>query len=153
MGGAEPKAGGFDCSGAMYFVMRGVGLDPPRTSFQQFQWLKTSERLHRFPNGVSDPKHQALNALRPGDLLFWGITKPPNSPDSPQVTHVAMFLGMEKLDAHPVMINSTNGRSYRGTRANGFGVYDFRLPAADAKISFLGYGTPPGIALGITPVN
>ena len=57
-----------------------------------------------------------------------------------------MFLGYESKDDRPVMINSTDGRSYRGVKANGYGVYDFRLPAAGSKISFIGYGTPPGIA-------
>jgi hypothetical protein len=49
-------------------------------------------------------------------------------------------------DGRPVMINSTDGRSYRGTPANGYGVYDFRLPQAGAKVAFMGYGTPLGIA-------
>ena len=57
-----------------------------------------------------------------------------------------MYLGEEAKDRRPVMINSTDGRSYRGIKANGYGVYDFRLPAEGAKIAFLGYGTPPGIA-------
>ena len=31
-GSADPAAGGFDCSGAMYFVLRLAGLKPPRSS-------------------------------------------------------------------------------------------------------------------------
>ena len=35
-GGANPSVGGFDCSGAMYYVLRGSGYKPPRTSAQQY---------------------------------------------------------------------------------------------------------------------
>ena len=44
-GGSDPKEGGFDCSGAMYFVMQKVGLKPPRTSADQYLWLKENSRL------------------------------------------------------------------------------------------------------------
>jgi peptidoglycan DL-endopeptidase CwlO len=144
MGGSTPAAGGFDCSGAMFYVMRGVGLDPPRTSAEQFQWLRKNGRLHQLPLGVEELKHPSLGSLQPGDLLFWGRTGVALEPD---ITHVALYLGTEKKDLRPVMINSTDGRSYRGTQANGYGIYDFRLPALGSKISFIGYGTPVGIAL------
>jgi len=61
-----------------------------------------------------------------------------------------MYLGTEKKDQRAVMINSTDGRSYRGIKANGYGVYDFRLPLPGARIAFLAYGTPPGIAIMLT---
>ena len=56
-----------------------------------------------------------------------------------------MYLGVEKDGNRHVMINSTDGRTYRGVKANGYGVYDFHLPKSGAKGPFLGYGTPPGI--------
>lgn len=143
--GTQVSDGGFDCSGAMYCVMRRVGLDPPRVSAEQFQWLKRSNRLHEVPPGVIKLNHPSFKMLHPGDLLFWGRAGSLTTGVKEQITHVAMFLGTEKKDNHPVMINSTDGRSYRGTKANGYGVYDFRLPAAGAVITFIGYGTPPGI--------
>lgn len=57
----------------------------------------------------------------------------------------AMYLGTEKSDGRPVMINSTDGRSCRSAKASGYGVYDFRLQQAGAKVAFRGYGIPPGI--------
>lgn len=144
--GAKPSDGGFDCSGAMYFVMRGTRLDPPRTSTAQFEWLNLNGRLQKIPMDVTDPKHPSLKHLRPADLLFWGRPATSDSGVAVTITHVAMYLGKEAKDDRPVMISSTDGRSYRGTKANGYGVYDFRLPVAGAKTSFLGYGTPPGIA-------
>lgn len=145
--GAEPSDGGFDCSGAMYFVLRRVGLDPPRTSGAQLGWLRTANRLQDVPPGVADLRHASMGKLQPGDLLFWGRPGTVESGVAEEVTHVAMFLGHEKADKRPVMINSTDGRSYRGVKANGYGVYDLRLPAIGSRISFLGYGSPPGIAI------
>lgn len=145
--GTMPSDGGFDCSGAMYFVMRGVDLNPPRSAAAQFRWLKRNMRLHEVPVTALDVAHLSLKELEPGDLLFWGRAANAESETQAEITHVAMYLGQEKKDQRPVMINSTDGRSYRGVQANGYGVYDFRLPVAESKIAFIGYGTPPGIAV------
>jgi len=143
-GGADPAAGGFDCSGAMYFVMRKAGLDPPRSSGAQMEWLGKNGRLHLVAAEATDPQHPSLADLKPGDLLFWVVTGPGGTV---RVHHVAMYLGTEKKDGRPVMIGSTDGRSYRGQRANGYGVHDFRVPKAEAASRLLGYGTPPGIGV------
>lgn len=146
-GGGDPDDGGFDCSGAIYYVLHKAGLEPPRSSNGQCDWLKSNHRFHEIPVIVIDLKDSSLTALKPGDLLFWA--KPDKTPDGiiyMRVHHVAMYLGTEKKDGRPVMINATDGRSYRGKAANGYGVYDFRLPKADSPSKLVGYGTPPGIA-------
>ena len=145
-GGSDPKDGGFDCSGAMYFVMRKAGLDPPRTSAEQFLWLNENGRLTGISPSVKSLDHLEMKNLLPGDLLFWGGTYAPADGRKVNITHVALFLGHEKKDRRAVMINATDGRSYRGTKANGYGVYDFQLPREGSKAVFMGYGTPPGIA-------
>lgn len=150
-GGSSPAEGGFDCSGAMYFAMGKAGLKPPRTSADQYLWLKESNRLHEVPEGVQSIDHPGMTALKPGDLLFWSGTYAPTDGRVANITHVAMYLGREKKDKRPVMINATDGRSYRGTQANGYGVYDFYLPKAGGKSKFVGYGTPLGIAEIIPP--
>lgn len=144
-GGSSPKDGGFDCSGAMYHVMRKAGLEPPRTSADQFLWLKENDRLIEISPDVRTLDHPDLKKLVPGDLLFWGGTYTPADGRTVNITHVAMYLGHEKSDKRAVMINATDGRSYRGTKANGYGVYDFQLPREGSKTLFMGYGTPPGI--------
>jgi cell wall-associated NlpC family hydrolase len=143
--GADPSQGGFDCSGAMYFVLRKAGLEPPRSAAEQLRWLQANERLHEVPRDAMNVEHPSLKKLRPGDLLFWGTLGSADDGAKVSITHVAMYLGAEKKDGRAVMINSTDGRSYRGTRANGYGVYDLRLPQPGAKVAFIGYGTPPGI--------
>jgi len=144
-GGSSPKDGGFDCSGAMYYVMMEVGIDPPRTSANQYLWLKEEGRLNVIVANVTSLDDPGMKALQPGDLLFWGGTYEPADGRKVNITHVALFLGHEKKDGRAVMINATDGRSYRGTKANGYGVYDFRLPREGSKTIFMGYGTPPGI--------
>jgi cell wall-associated NlpC family hydrolase len=146
-GGSSPTDGGFDCSGAMFFVLSRIGIDPPRTSANQYLWLKKADRLHEVSPDVRELTHPLLKHLQPGDLLFWGPRRSPNDDHAPNITHVALFLGQESRDGRAVMINATDGRSYRGTRANGYGVYDFRLPKDGTRTVFMGYGTPPGIAV------
>lgn len=141
-GGADPDDGGFDCSGAMYFIMRKAGLDPPRSSNVQMEWLQKNGRLHLVAEDARDLKHPSLADLKPGDLLFWAVSAPGGAV---RVHHVAMYLGTEKKDGRPVMIGSTDGRSYRGQKANGYGVHDFRLPKEESPSKLIGYGTPPGL--------
>lgn len=142
-GGANPADGGFDCSGAMYFIMRKAGLDPPRSAGAQMEWLRKNGRLKKVDGEARDLKHPSLADLKPGDLLFWAVSEPGGAI---RVHHVAMYLGLEKKDGRPVMIGSTDGRSYRGQKTNGYGVHDFRVPKAKSASSLIGYGTPPGLA-------
>ncbi|MBK1882509.1 C40 family peptidase [Luteolibacter pohnpeiensis] len=145
-GGSTPEDGGFDCSGAMFFVMGKFGLEPPRTSAAQFLWLQKHERLHTVPESATELSDPSLKELKPGDLLFWSGTYEPTDGRAVNITHVAMYLGTEKTDGRAIMINATDGRSYRGKQANGYGVYDFRLPRKTSRSKFVGYGTPPGIS-------
>lgn len=145
-GGNGAADGGFDCSGAMYHVLRKAGLKPPRTSADQFLWVRENSKLHPVPLAARDITHESFAALQPGDLIFWTGTYEPDDGRLVKITHVAMFLGYEEKDGLPVMINATDGRSYRGEKVNGYGICDFRVPKADAKARLVGYGIPPGLA-------
>lgn len=144
-GGADPALGGLDCSGAMYFVMRQCGLTPPRTSSGQYLWLHDHHLLHRVAEDASTADDPSLAGLLPGDLLFWGTGPKAGAAENAHITHVAMYLGREAKDGLQVIINATDGRSYRGTKANGYGVYDFRVPTEEGKAKVVGYGPPPGM--------
>jgi hypothetical protein len=146
-GGADPSDGGFDCSGAMFYVLHNAGLEPPRSSQSQCSWIKDAKKFHEISTTALSLKDPSFAALKPGDLLFWAkLVTPSNGDDSMRVHHVAMYLGTEKKDGRAVIVNATEGRSYRGHSANGYGVYDFRLPKADSPSKLIGYGTPPGIS-------
>jgi len=145
-GGADPALGGLDCSGAMYYVMTQCGLRPPRTSAGQYFWLRDNRQLHRVAVAANSTDDPSLAGLRPGDLLFWASGPWVDDATIVSITHVAMYLGREAKDGLQIMINSTDGRSYRGIKSNGYGVYDFRLPPAASPSKLVGFGPPPGIA-------
>lgn len=142
-GGNGAKNGGFDCSGAMYHTLRAVGLNPPRTSSGQFLWIQKDSILHAISAEAKDLTHMSFAKLKPGDLVFWSGTYAPTDGRLSNITHVGMFMGYEKKDGHPVMINASNGRSYRGVKQSGFGVNDFRFPRSGGTSVMVGYGTPP----------
>lgn len=144
-GSADPKRGGFDCSGAMFYLLQGSGLKPPRTSANQYDWIQDAGVLTTVPSTVTDLDDKVFSKLQPGDLLFWSSTYKPSDGRTNGVTHVQMYLGKEKKDGRQVMVGSTDGRSYRGQRQCGYGVFDFRLPRAGSKSHFAGFGPPPGL--------
>lgn len=144
-GGNGPEDGGFDCSGAIHYILQKVGLEPPRTSSDQFLWVKENKEMHIVALAAKDTDDDSFADLKPGDLVFWTGTYEPNDGRLTKITHVAIFLGFEKKDGRKVMINATDGRSYRGKKGNGFGVYDFVVPRKGGKSRMVGYGTPPGL--------
>lgn len=149
-GSADPALGGLDCSGAMYYVMNRAGLAPPRTAAAQYHWLDDQQRLHLVAEGAESGEHPSLRWLKPGDLLFWSTGDTADHGEIVTITHVAMYLGRETRDGRKIMINSTDGRSYRGIQSNGYGIYDFKMPTTGSKSKLIGYGTPPGIPEIIT---
>jgi hypothetical protein len=141
-GSADPDSGGLDCSGAVYYILQRAGVDPPRSSAAQFSWVKDAGALTDVPATVTSTGDPAFDDLRPGDLLFWSGTYAPTDGRTVPVSHVQIFLGHEKATGEPVMIGASDGRTYRGTKREGYGVYDFKLPKPDSKATFLGYGLP-----------
>ncbi|MDA7629836.1 C40 family peptidase [Akkermansiaceae bacterium] len=144
-GGAKPTAGGFDCSGAMYFVLRNSGMKPPSTSAQQFVWLRDAKKITKVKRSVRKVTNEVFEGLKPGDLLFWSGTYQPTDGRKVKITHVGMCLGTEKKDGRPVMICATKGRSYRGVQRDGLGVYDSKIPLAKSRSQFEGLGSPIGL--------
>jgi cell wall-associated NlpC family hydrolase len=148
-GSADPKNGGMDCSGFIYYVLQQNGFpDVPRDSSQQYVWVRKSGHF----NAVLSRKDDSfeLDDLKPGDLLFWCGTY--NIDRDPPITHTMIYLGREKRTNKRVMIGSSDGRTYDGKQRWGVSVFDFKLPpppkSGDAKISpvFVGYGRIPGLS-------
>jgi len=135
--GASPEDGGMDCSGAVFYLLGKVGIDPPRTADGQFRWVLESGNLTRVPGDALTLDHPAYSKLKPGDLLFWAPAS-----DDPHISHVQLFLGFEEKDHHPIMAGASDGRSYRGVKKNGFGLVDFTIPKADSPKRLIGYGPP-----------
>ncbi|RYD45889.1 MAG: peptidoglycan endopeptidase [Verrucomicrobiaceae bacterium] len=141
-GSADPSSGGLDCSGAVFYILQRVGVDPPRSSAAQFTWVKEEDALTEVSVSVTSIGDAAFKNLKPGDLLFWSGTYEPTDGRSVSVSHVQIFLGHEKATGEPVMVGSSDGRTYLGTKRGGYGVFDFKLPKPESKAKFLGYGLP-----------
>ena len=148
-GSADPKNGGMDCSGFIYFVLQQNGCpDVPRDSSQQYVWVRKAGNF----NAVLSRKEDSFefDALKPGDLLFWRGTY--NIDRDPPITHTMIYLGREKRTKKRVMLGSSDGRTYDGKQRWGVSVFDFKMPpppqSGDAKISpvFVGYGRVPGLS-------
>jgi cell wall-associated NlpC family hydrolase len=148
-GSADPADGGMDCSGFIYYLLTENGFkDVPRDSSQQYVWVRKAGDF----NAVLSRKEDSfeLDALKPGDLLFWRGTY--NIDRDPPITHTMIYLGREKRTKKRVMIGSSDGRTYDGKQRWGVSVFDFKMPpppnSGDAKISpmFVGYGRIPGLS-------
>lgn len=143
-GSANPERGGFDCSGSVFYLLKLLDIDPPRTSSTLFEWVRNADNLHVPAEEAKTLDHPSFDALKPGDLLFWSGTYETTDGRTNKISHVQIYLGREQ-DGRAVMLGSTDGRSYRGSARCGFGVFDFRLPSATSKSKFAGYGKPPGL--------
>jgi peptidoglycan DL-endopeptidase CwlO len=147
-GSADPANGGMDCSGFIYYLLTENGFkDVPRDSSQQYVWVRKAGNFNAVLSRHEDTFE--LDALKPGDLLFWSGTY--NIDRDPPVTHTMIYLGLEKRTKKRVMIGSSDGRTYDGKQRFGVSVFDFKMPpppnSGDAKISpvFVGYGRIPGL--------
>jgi peptidoglycan DL-endopeptidase CwlO len=148
-GSADPANGGMDCSGFIYYVLQQNGFpDVPRDSSQQYVWMRKAGNFNAVLSRQEDSFE--LEALKPGDLLFWRGTY--NIDRDPPITHTMIYLGREKRTNKRVMIGSSDGRTYDGKQRWGVSVFDFKMPpppnSGDAKISpvFVGYGRIPGLS-------
>ena len=138
-GSADPKSGGIDCSGAMYYLLTRLGIKSvPRSSESLYQWIKKEGFL--YPNTANDLKSTDFAHLKPGDLLFWSGTY--DAPGNTYVTHVMMYIGKTRQGEH-LMVGSSNGRTYKGKQIYGLSVFDFLLPSSTSKSKFLGYSCIP----------
>jgi cell wall-associated NlpC family hydrolase len=146
-GSADPENGGMDCSGFIYFVLRQNGIEEvPRDSSGQYVWVRKAGNFRAVLS--RDINSFELDELSPGDLLFWSGTY--NIERDPPITHTMIYLGKEKSSGKPVMVGSSDGRTYHGEKRFGVSIFDFKTsPAKEANDSgrqprFVGYGKIPG---------
>lgn len=143
-GGSSPNTG-FDCSGAIFHLLKKHGLKPPRSSARQFVWLREADQITSIPAATRSLDAGIFQKLTPGDLVFWSGTYTPTDGRQVNITHVGLYLGHEKKDGRPVMICASEGRSYRRVQASGFGVFDFKIPSAKSRSKLVAYGSIPGL--------
>lgn len=136
-GSADPKNGGMDCSGTIYFLLQSAtSKEIPRQSDEMFVWLEKAGKLKKAQHNFN------VNEMKPGDLLFWSGTY--NVKRNPPITHVMLYLGKNSKN-QPLMFGASDGRTYQGKKMWGVSVFDFLLPKADSKNKFEGYGCIPDL--------
>lgn len=148
-GSADPKQGGMDCSGTVYYVLTQAGLkEVPRSSSEQYRWAREAGLFYAVNSTAKDTFE--LNELKPGDLMFWVGTY--DIKRDPPITHVMFYLGRLKEDGRRVMVGASDGRTYNNIQRFGVSVFDFKLPGfpLPEKVQknssrFIGYGRVPGI--------
>jgi hypothetical protein len=153
-GSADPGNGGMDCSGFIYYLLRENGVkDVPRSASDQYVWVRKAGNFRAVLSRHIDSFE--LDELKPGDLLFWTGTY--NADHDPPVTHTMIYLGKATGDGNPVMVGSSDGRTYQGEQQFGVSVFDFKTtPTRSAENSgkypwFVGYAKIPGF--GDKPPN
>lgn len=156
-GSSDPKNGGMDCSGTVYYLLKEAGLkDVPRDASEMYTWVWKESRFQAVNSRNADTFE--LNRLKPGDLLFWTGTYQIDR--DPPITHVMIYLGTNRQTGHRVMLGASEGRPYDGKSRYGVSVFDFKIPSAKSSSSkfplkdtgepalesrFIGYGSVPGL--------
>jgi cell wall-associated NlpC family hydrolase len=147
-GSAEPSSGGMDCSGTIYYLLHSQGFpDVPRDSSSQYVWARKKGRFFAVVSTQADSFE--FKDLMPGDLMFWTGTYQTER-DIP-VSHVMLYLGIEKRTGKRIMFGSSDGRSYDGAQRWGVSVFDFKMPKSDPnnaekrRVDFVGYARIPGL--------
>jgi len=151
-GSSDPTAGGMDCSGTVYHVLQAAGItDVPRTSSEQYVWVR---KAGTFETVISRKMESfELDAMRPGDLLFWTGTY--STDQEPPVSHTMIYLGKRRSDGKQIMFGATEGRTYDDRKIYGVSVFDFKTSrtaqkpetgeAAKSGSNFIGYARIPAL--------
>jgi cell wall-associated NlpC family hydrolase len=108
-GSSDPTAGGMDCSGTVYYLLRAAGLkDVPRDASGMYKWVWQQSQFEAVTS--SNPQTFELALLKPGDLLFWTGTYAVDR--DPPVTHVMIYLGINRHTGRRVMVGASEGRRF-----------------------------------------
>lgn len=135
-GADDPDSGGLDCSSTIQFLLNRIGIkDVPRTSYDQYYWLKRKNLLDDV-YGSKSASSKLLKKLSPGDLIFWGGTWKSGH----RVSHVMLYMGYDPAaDKHYVF----GARSKSTTGLTGAGVDIFELDTERGRL--VAHGKIPGL--------
>jgi len=145
---ADPAKGGMDCSGFIYYVLSQSGIkDVPRDAREQYTWVRKAGTFQAVLAQRDDTFE--LDALKPGDLLFWAATYTVSG--EPDITQTMIYLGREEGTNQRIMVGASDGRTYKGQLRSGVSVFDFKIGRLRPKKNdepgtvFVGYSPIPGL--------
>ena len=146
-GSADPTNGGMDCSGFVYYVLTKCGVsDVPRDARDQYIWVRKAGTFEAVI--AQNDETFELDALHPGDLLFWGDTH--STSRDPAITQTMIYLGREKSGNQRIMVGASDGKTYKNQPRNGVSVVDLKISPSEEKAddhsgpTFVGYARVPG---------
>jgi cell wall-associated NlpC family hydrolase len=146
---ADPANGGLDCSGFIYYVLTKSGVKSvPRDAREQYVWVRKAGNFQAVLAHGDDTFE--LDALKPGDLLFWA--NPSGVSREPEIAQTMIYIGREKATNQRLMIGASEGSTYKDEKKSGVGVFDFKLGAAEQNQDeeptsvFVGYGRFPDLS-------
>lgn len=117
-GEEDPDKGGLDCSSTMQYLLTKIGIEGvPRTSYNQYYWLKKKKLVRDLPG--RNAARKLYEKLSPGDLLFWGGTWKSGH----KVSHVMIYMGYDP-DAEKHYVFGARGRSSKGLLGNGVDIFE-----------------------------
>ena len=136
-----------DSSGFISYVLSKSGIkDVPRDARQQYIWVRKAGNFQAVLAQRDDTFE--LDALKPGDLLFWasnyGISR------DPEITQTMIYLGRDKATNQRLMVGASETQKPKGSAHPGVGVFEFKVARAAPKGNkevgpvFVGYGHIPG---------
>ena len=147
-GSADPANAGMDCSGFIYYVLSKCGVkDVPRDARQQYIWVRKAGNFQAVLAQRDDTFE--LDALTPGDLLFWASTYGVSR--DPDITQTMIYLGRQMGTNQRIMIGASERLAYKGQSRSGVNIFDFKVGRARSKSNnepgpvFVGYGRIPGL--------
>jgi len=136
-----------DCSGFIYYVLSKCGVkDVPRDAREQYIWVRKAGNFQAVLAHRDDTFE--LDALKPGDLLFWASPYSVNR--DPEITQTMIYLGREKSTNRRIMVGASEARVYKGQSRLGVNTFDFKVAQLSSKSResrapvFVGYGHIPG---------
>ena len=120
----------------------------PRDARDQYVWVRKAGNFQAVL-AQSDDTFE-LDALKPGDLLFWanksGVSR------EPEIVQTMIYIGRDKATNQRLMMGASEGGTYKGQKMSGVGIFDFKLGSAEQKEDeeatsvFVGYGRFPDLS-------
>jgi cell wall-associated NlpC family hydrolase len=145
---ADPRGRGMDSSGFVYYVLSQGGIKGvPRDAREQYVWVRKAGNFQAVLAQRDDTFE--LDALKPGDLLFWASSY--GMSRDPDISQTMIYLGREKGTNQRIMIGASERLGYKGQSRSGVNVFDFKVERAKSKSNtepgpvFVGYGRIPGL--------
>jgi peptidoglycan DL-endopeptidase CwlO len=146
---ADPAGGGMDSSGFVYHVLSQSGIKGvPRDAREQYVWVRKAGTFEAVLAQRDDSFE--LDALKPGDLLFWAT--PYSVSREPDVIQTMIYIGRDKATNQRLMVGASEGRAYKGQMWKGVSVFDLKIGRTASKANkepaavFVGYGHIPGLS-------